>query len=73
MFVDQFWVLSSRRTTRTTVGGRTWTTADEVAAEMTVRADRVAAAARGDWAAFSSTRSWRRALRNLDGRSPRSG
>lgn len=67
--VDQFWVVSTRRTTRTTVSGvggtRTWTTADEVAAEMTVRADRVERAAKGDWSAFTNVRAWRRALRTL--------
>jgi Zn-dependent protease with chaperone function len=67
--IDQFWVVSTRSTTRTTVSGvggtRTWTTADEVAAEMTVRADRVERAARGDWSAFTDIRAWRRALRTL--------
>lgn len=68
--VDQFWVLSTRSTTRTSVSGmgrsRTWTTADEVAAEMRVRADRVERAAHGDWSAFTNIRAWRAALRTLN-------
>ena len=67
--VDQFWVLSTRSTVQTSVSGmgkpRTWTTADEVAAEMRVRADRVERAARGDWTAFSDIRAWRRAFRRV--------
>lgn len=67
--VDQFWVLSSRRTVHTSVstpsGSRQWTTADEVAAEMRVRADRVEQAARGDWSAFEGLGAWRRAMRTL--------
>ncbi len=68
--VDQFWVLSTRSTVHTSVstpgGSRQWTTADEVAAEMRVRADRVEQASRGDWTAFSGLRAWRRALRTLN-------
>ena len=68
--VDQFWVLSRRATVHTSVstpgGSRTWTTADEVAAEMRVRADRIEQAARGDWSAFEGLRAWRRAMRTLD-------
>lgn len=71
--VDQFWVLSSRRTVHTSVstprGSRQWTTADEVAAEMRVRADRVEQAAHGDWTAFEGLGAWRRAMRTLNGSS----
>ncbi len=67
--VDQFWVMSTRSTMTTTVttGGssREWTTADEIAAEMRVRADRVERAARGDWSGFGSLRAWRAAVRSL--------
>jgi Zn-dependent protease with chaperone function len=69
--VDQFWVLSSRRTVQTSVstpkGSRQWTTADEVAAEMRVRADRVEQAASGDWSAFEGLGAWRKAMRTLNG------
>jgi len=72
--VDQFWVLSTRSTVSTSVEvmGRTrrWTTADEIAAEMRVRADRVERAAGGDWSAFTDMRAWRRALRTLGGAPP---
>jgi Zn-dependent protease with chaperone function len=68
--VDQFWVLSARKTVHTSVstpgGTRQWTTADELAAEMRVRADRVEQAARGDWSAFNGLRAWKRALRTLN-------
>jgi Zn-dependent protease with chaperone function len=68
--VDQFWVLSARRTVHTSVstpgGSRQWTTADEVAAEMRVRADRVERAARGDWSAFEGLGPWRKAMRTLN-------
>lgn len=67
--VDQFWVMSIRSTVHTSVSGpggtRQWTTADEVAAELRVRADRVEQAARGDWSAFAGLRAWRRAMRTL--------
>lgn len=68
--VDQFWVLSSRRTVSTSVstptGTRQWTTADEVAAEMRVRADRVEQASNGDWSAFEGLGAWRRAMRAVN-------
>lgn len=68
--VDQFWVLSSRRTVHTSVstpsGSRQWTTADEVAAEMRVRAERIERAAAGDWSAFEGLGAWRRAMRSLN-------
>ena len=68
--VDQFWVLSSRRPVHTSVstpgGSRQWTTADEVAAEMRVRADRVVQAASGDWTAFEGLGAWRKAMRTLN-------
>jgi Zn-dependent protease with chaperone function len=68
--VDQFWVLSCRRTVKTSVstpgGAREWTTADEVAAEMRVRADRVGQAANGDWSAFEGLGAWRKAMRTLN-------
>jgi len=74
LLVDQFWVLSARKTVHTSVstprGTRTWTTADEVAAEMRVRADRVEQAARGDWTLFEGLRPWRNAMRTLDSPSP---
>ena len=68
--VDQFWVLSTRSTVQTSVstprGSRRWTTADEVAAEMRVRADRVEQAVLGDWSAFAGLGAWKRALRTLN-------
>jgi Zn-dependent protease with chaperone function len=68
--VDQFWVLSCRKTVTTSVstpgGSRQWTTADEVAAEMRVRADRVAQASNGDWSAFAGLGPWRQAMRRLN-------
>jgi Zn-dependent protease with chaperone function len=68
--VDQFWVLSTRSSVQTTVSAmgrttRTWTTADEVRAEMDVRADRVDRASHGDWTPFTDIRAWRKALRAL--------
>jgi len=71
LLVDQFWVLSCRRTVHTSVstpgGSRKWTTGDEVAAEMRVRAGRIEQAARGDWSAFEGLGAWRRAMRTLGG------
>lgn len=68
--VDQFWVLSCRRTVKTSVstpgGARQWTTADELTAEMRVRADRVEQAAAGNWSAFEGLRAWRKAMRTLN-------
>jgi Zn-dependent protease with chaperone function len=68
--VDQFWVLSCRKTVTTSVstpgGSRQWTTADEVAAEMRVRADRVEQASNGDWSAFEGLTAWRKAMRTLN-------
>jgi Zn-dependent protease with chaperone function len=72
--VDQFWVLSCRRTVSTSVstpsGTRRWTTADEVAAEMRVRADRIEQAAHGDWSGFEGLRAWRKAMRSLSATRP---
>ena len=74
LLVDQFWVLSARKTVHTSVstpgGTRTWTTADEVAAEMRVRADRVEQAAHGDWTPFEGLRPWRKAMRTLNATPP---
>lgn len=69
LFVDQYWVLSKRITVTTTVSGngkdRQWTTGDEIAAEMAMRADRVLRGARGDLDALFDLRSWKRAVRGL--------
>jgi Zn-dependent protease with chaperone function len=67
--VDQYWVLSRRLTVTTTVSGlgptRRWTTADEIAAEMAMRADRVLRGARGDLDALFDLRSWKRVVKGL--------
>lgn len=67
--VDQFWVLSTRSTMTTTISTptsqRTWTTAEEVAAEMALRSDRVRRAATGDDAALFDVAAWRRAVGGL--------
>jgi len=74
--VDQYWVLSRRQTMTTTVSGfgghRQWTTADEIAAEMAMRADRVLRGARGDLDALFDLRGWKRTVKGLgrDGTSP---
>ena len=70
VLIDQFWVLSARKTVHMSVstpsGTRKWTTADEVAAEMRVRADRVEQAAGGDSSGFEGLRPWRKAMRTLN-------
>lgn len=67
--VDQYWVLSTRTKTTTTVSStgstRTWTTADEIAAEMTMRADRILRGSRGEHHALFDFRSWKRAVKGL--------
>ena len=67
--VDQYWVLSTRSMTKTTVstpgGSRAWDTSDEIAAEMTMRADRIVRGARGELGALFDLRSWKRAVRGL--------
>jgi hypothetical protein len=67
--VDQYWVLSRRATVHTTVSGpmgsRAWSTTDEIAAEMAMRADRVLRGARGDLDALFDLRSWKRAVKGL--------
>lgn len=67
--VDQYWVMSRRATVHTTVSGpmgsRAWSTTDEIAAEMAMRADRVVRAARGDLRALFDLRSWKRAVKGL--------
>ncbi|MEQ1787556.1 MAG: hypothetical protein ABL966_10920 [Acidimicrobiales bacterium] len=69
LLVDQYWVLSKRITVTTTVSGmgrsRQWTTADEIAAEMAMRADRVLRGSRGDLDALFDLKSWKRAVRGL--------
>jgi len=66
---DQFWVMSTRRTTTTTVSGlgtsRSWTSVDEIALEMHVRAERLERAAHGDWSAFRGLRAWKARMRSL--------
>lgn len=67
---DQFWVMSTRKTTHTTmsVNGRvtrSWSTTDEIVTEMGVRADRLERAARGDWYGFRGLRAWKKAMRRL--------
>lgn len=67
--VDQYWVLSRRSMVTTTVSGptgsRRWSTTEEIAAEMAMRADRILRGARGDTGALFDLRSWRRAVRGL--------
>lgn len=69
LLVDQYWVLSKRFTVTTTVSGmgkeRQWSTGDEIAAEMAMRADRVLRGARGDLDALYDLKSWKRAVRGL--------
>lgn len=70
ILVDQYWVLSRRfrMTKSVTVGGgptRTWTTGDEIAAEMAIRSDRVLRGSRGDLDAMFDFGAWRRAVRGL--------
>lgn len=67
--VDQYWVLSRRAKVTTTVsspaGSRQWTTTEEIAAEMAMRADRILRGARGDLDALFDLRSWKRAVKGL--------
>jgi Zn-dependent protease with chaperone function len=67
--VDQYWVLSRRMTVTTSVStprsSRQWSTADEIAAEMAMRADRVLRASRGDLEALFDLKSWKRAVKGL--------
>jgi Zn-dependent protease with chaperone function len=67
--VDQYWVLSRRAKVTTTVSGpagsRQWTTTEEIAAEMAMRADRVLRGSRGELAALFDLRSWKRAVKGL--------
>ncbi|QGG96363.1 M56 family metallopeptidase [Actinomarinicola tropica] len=67
--VDQFWVVSTRSKVTTTTSGprgeRTWTTADEVAAELAVRADRSRRVASGETPGGPDLRGWRRATAGL--------
>lgn len=74
--VDQYWVLSRRAKVTTSVSGpggsRQWTTTEEIAAEMAMRADRILRGSRGDLGALFDLRSWKRAVRGLgrDERTP---
>lgn len=68
--VDQYWVLSRRMKVTTTVSSgntvtREWTTADEIAAEMAMRADRVLRASCGDLDALFDLRGWKKAVKGL--------
>ncbi len=67
--VDQYWVLSRRLNVTTTVSTpgstRNWDTADEIAAEMAMRADRVLRASRGEHEALFDLQSWKRAVKGL--------
>ncbi|MGK2948649.1 MAG: hypothetical protein ACSLFP_08755 [Acidimicrobiales bacterium] len=67
--VDQYWALSRRMTVTTTVSthasSRQWSTADEIAAEMAMRADRVLRASRGDEDALFDLQSWKRVVKGL--------
>jgi Zn-dependent protease with chaperone function len=67
--VDQYWVLSTRAPATTSMsssgGARTWTTADEIAAEMASRADRVQRGSRGEVGALFDMAAWRQATRSL--------
>jgi len=69
LLVDQYWVLSKRLTVTTTVSGmgptRKWSTGDEIAAEMAMRADRVLRGSRGDYDALFDLKSWKRAVKGL--------
>ena len=66
---DQFWVMSTRRTVSTSITGmgttRSWTTADEVALEMRIRAERLERAAHDDWSGFRGLRAWKVGMRRL--------
>lgn len=72
--VDPFAVLSARGRTTTTVvvngRRRSWSTEDEVALELHVRAERIARAAAGDPSAMRGLGPWRRAWRALDAGGP---
>ena len=67
--VDQYWVMSRRVTVTTTVSGmgptRQWTTADEIAAEMAMRSDRILRGSRGELDALFDVTAWKRAVRGL--------
>lgn len=68
--VDQYWVLSTRSQSTTTIsstagGSRQWTTADEIAAEMAARADRLHRGAQGEVGALFDMRAWKQATRRL--------
>jgi Zn-dependent protease with chaperone function len=69
LLVDQYWVLSRRITVTTTVSGmgkqRQWSTGDEIAAEMAMRADRMLRGSRGELDALFDLKSWKRAVRGL--------
>jgi hypothetical protein len=66
---DQFWVMSTRGSARTTVSGmgktRSWSTADEISLEMTVRAERLGRAGRGDWNGFRGLGTWKAGMHKL--------
>jgi Zn-dependent protease with chaperone function len=66
---DQFWVMSTRQTSSTTITAfgksRSWTSVDEIALEMRVRAERLERAAHGDWSGFRGLRAWKAGMRNL--------
>lgn len=74
--VDQYWVLSRRSKVTTTISGptgaRQWTTTEEIAAEMAMRADRVLRGAHGELDALFDLPAWKRAVRGLgrDERTP---
>jgi Zn-dependent protease with chaperone function len=67
--IDQYWVLSTRSSVTTTVStptsSRAWNNSDEIAAEMTMRADRVLRGSRGELGALFDLRSWKRAVKGL--------
>jgi Zn-dependent protease with chaperone function len=67
--VDQYWVLSTRMPTSTSISTtgshRSWSTTDEIAAEMTMRADRISRGARGDESALFDLHSWKQAVKGL--------
>lgn len=67
--VDQYWVLSRRMKVTTTISGmgkdRQWSTADEIAAEMAIRSDRVLRGSRGELDALFDLKSWKQAVKGL--------
>jgi Zn-dependent protease with chaperone function len=66
---DQFWVMSTRQNSTTSTSGprvsRSWTSVDEIALEMQVRAERLEHAAQNDWSGFRGLGPWKKGMRRL--------